>query len=589
MKTCMMCFTLMALLVSSVAAQDFYVAPNDGDDTNPGTLEKPFRSLSRARNAVRTVNKKMTKDITVYLRGDLYRINKTVELGSADSGFNNHKVIYQAYRDEKPVLTGGTIISGWTLHDKAKNIYCAKTTRAPFRQLYVNDSMALRARHPNRTSTKDNSPYWPCKVPKIPRMRIKKEYWQACAKAPKAKLAEIEMVMICHWYHQRIRIGAVKTVGKEVEITPAKPNKNFSKPAGFYKRNGCIDNPFYFENAYEFIDAPYEWYQDAGKGIVYMAFPKETRPGDVRVEVPLTETLIAVKGTANSPVRDLELRGLTFMLTNWNKPSTFGINMTQAAQAVGCESPSAAVSAKHCKRVAFRNNTFCKAGGQGLELYNADLTDVEGNTFRTIAANGILIDRKTGANPTPDKQSVGIAIWNNRGTKCGNHYSNGMFLFASNVKKLTVAHNLIYDLPYSGMQVGQQPGKMQNVGCGENSIINNHIHHCNQIHGDGGGIYTLGGIQTGTVISGNYVHDTRQPKWDRYRVSQIYLDNYSSKITVKDNVVKGGKAEARNGSKGNTFKNNVQSNPAIEKNAGIRPGYNPQNGRQYGKTRKTLK
>jgi hypothetical protein len=559
---------------------DLYVAPT-GKDMNSGTKERPLATLAGARDAVRRINKNANADIVVELADGLYPIGETVVFGPQDSGTGAHRVIYTSSAKGKAILTGGTAVTGWEVHDQAKNIYRARTTTTPFRQLYVNDVMAIRARHPNRESEKDNSPYWECKVPEIPKMRIKQEYWQVCSQVPEDKRSEIEMVMISHWYHQRIRLGTVKTVGKDVEITPAEPHGKFNKVLGFYKeRKGHIDNPFYFENALEFIDVPYEWYQDAKKGIVYMAFPKDVRPDQVRVKIPLVETLVAIEGTAANPVRNIEFRGLTFKLTNWNMPSTFGVNMTQAAQAIKSESPPAMVSAKHSERLAFRNNAFLQAGGQGLELYNADLTDVEGNTFRLIAANGIMIDRDTGSNPTPDKQSVGIAIWNNDASRCGSHYSNGMFLFASNVRKLTVAHNHIYDLPYSGMQIGQQPGGekgkvYRDVGCGENTIINNLIHHCTQIHGDGGGIYTLGGIQTGTVISGNYVHNTSRPKWDSYYVSHIYLDNNSSKITVKDNVTKGGKAEARNGSADNFFSNNTQANPEIEKNAGIKPGFNP--------------
>ncbi len=576
MKTCMTCLGLAALLASGVGAQEFFVS-RAGDDSNPGTKGQPLRSLSGARDAVRKVNKTMAGDVIVHVSGGEYALTETVAFNAQDSGQNGHKVIYSAVKGKKPIISGGVTVTGWQMHDPKTNVYLAKTTTTPFRQLYVDDAIAIRARHPNRQSTTDNSPYWECKVPKIPKMSIKPEYWKACAMIPEDKRSEIEMVMISHWYHQRIRIGAVKAVGKAVEITPAEPHKNFTKEPEFYKKNGKIDNPFYFENALAFIDEPYEWYQDAAKGIVYMAFPKDVKPDTVRVEAPLIETLIAIEGTADAPVQNLEFRGLTFSLSNWNKPSSFGINMTQAAQAIGCMSPPAMVSTKHVERVAFRNNTFCKAGGQGLELYNCDLTDIEGNTFRHIAANGILIDKDTGKNPTADKQSVGIAIWNNDASICGNHYSNGMFLFASNVRKLTVAHNHIHDLPYSGMQIGQQPGEKghKDVGCGENTIINNLLHHCNQIHGDGGAIYTLGGIQTGTVIAGNYVHDTNQSKWDNYRVSHIYLDNYTSKVTVKDNVTKGGKAEERNGSKGNVLENNTQSNPAIEKNAGIKPGYTP--------------
>ena len=577
-------FTLLGALLFFVSllsnAQDFHVSPQ-GDDANDGSRERPFQTLARARDAVRTVNRAMKGDVVVHLHEGTYTIKETVAFDARDSGHNGHKVIYQAAPGSKPRLIGGVRVKGWTLQNKAKNIYSAPTTLRPFRQLYVDDAMAIRARHPNRESSADNSPYWEVKVGEPPAMRMNSAHWELGSQHPRDRWSEIEIVMISYWYHQRLRVGSVRTDGQAVEFRPARPEGKFTKRDAFYKENAIIDNPSYFENAYVFIDEAYEWYHDPKNGRVYMAFPPNTDPNkDVRVEFPVTETLIRIEGKPNHPVRNLEFHGLNLQLTNWNTPSKLGVNMTQAAQALGSESPAPMVSVRHAERVAFRGNAFCKAGGNGLELFNADQCDVEGNRFHDIAANGIQIDHKGGSNPPPDKQSVGVAIWNNEGTRCGSHYTNGMFLFANNVKQLTVAHNYIHHLPYSGMQIGNQPGgergeDFRDIGCGENTIINNHIHHCCNIHGDGGGIYTLGGIQKGTVIEGNYIHDTDQPKWCKYEVSHIYLDNNTSQITVRNNVVKGGEAVERNGSKGNVLSNNTQSDRSLQENAGIKPGYNP--------------
>jgi len=224
------------------------------------------------------------------------------------------------------------------------------------------------------------------------------------------------------------------------------------------------------------------------------------------------------------------------------------------------------------------------SGGHGIQLFDADSSDIEGNQFYRIAANGIDIDAGGGKNPPPEKQSSDIGVWNNHARSCGDHYSNGIFLMANNVRGLIVAHNLIHDMPYSGMQIGQQPGNgIKDIGCGDNHILYNHVHHCNQIHGDGGAIYTLGGIQNGSVIAGNFTHDINQPK-GHYKIDNIYLDNRTSGIMVRDNVVRGGRAAERNGSRGNTLENNVQDNPEVEKNAGIKPGYTPrQTGGQSGR------
>ena len=58
--------------VSGGGGRAFYVSP-DGDDDNPGTVERPWRTMSR-------VNELRPGD-TLYLRGGVYHLNETVYLG----------------------------------------------------------------------------------------------------------------------------------------------------------------------------------------------------------------------------------------------------------------------------------------------------------------------------------------------------------------------------------------------------------------------------------------------------------------------------------------------------------------------------
>ena len=60
----------------------YYVAPT-GNDTNPGTITAPLRTLQRARDIVRTVNANMTGDINVFLRGGRYPVSSTMLPASA--------------------------------------------------------------------------------------------------------------------------------------------------------------------------------------------------------------------------------------------------------------------------------------------------------------------------------------------------------------------------------------------------------------------------------------------------------------------------------------------------------------------------
>jgi hypothetical protein len=128
---------------SGATQATYYVAPN-GNDTNPGTITSPFRTLQRARDVVRTANANMTGDIYVYLRGGNYPVSSTIEFGPGDSGTNGFRVIYSAYPSETPVLEGGVQVTGWTQH--SGNIWKAPLDRAnKLRALYVNEKRAFMA------------------------------------------------------------------------------------------------------------------------------------------------------------------------------------------------------------------------------------------------------------------------------------------------------------------------------------------------------------------------------------------------------------------------------------------------------------
>ena len=65
---------------------DFYVSPG-GQDTNPGTVEKPFASIERARNAVRAAKAKITdRDLVVRILPGTHYLEKPVVFGARRLG-----------------------------------------------------------------------------------------------------------------------------------------------------------------------------------------------------------------------------------------------------------------------------------------------------------------------------------------------------------------------------------------------------------------------------------------------------------------------------------------------------------------------
>jgi hypothetical protein len=106
---------IATLLVAEPARPEAFVVATTGSDENPGTAAKPFATLGRARDALRKLNAggPPRAAVTVVVRGGTYVLKDTLVFGPEDSGTPEQRIVYAAYPDEKPVLSGGLEIIGW--------------------------------------------------------------------------------------------------------------------------------------------------------------------------------------------------------------------------------------------------------------------------------------------------------------------------------------------------------------------------------------------------------------------------------------------------------------------------------------------
>ena len=107
-------------------SNEFWVSKN-GSDSDSGSKHSPFRTLQRARNAVRSLPSRAFQhhDVNIYIRGGTYRLKKTLTLQSKDSGRYGHNVIWRAAPGEHPLICGSVKVTGWSLYDGSLNIYRA--------------------------------------------------------------------------------------------------------------------------------------------------------------------------------------------------------------------------------------------------------------------------------------------------------------------------------------------------------------------------------------------------------------------------------------------------------------------------------
>ncbi|MCY2930652.1 MAG: hypothetical protein NTV86_14375 [Planctomycetota bacterium] len=78
-----------------IASTTFYVAP-EGVDTNPGDASRPFRSVERARDAIRELRGGggLDEDVRVILRPGVYFQADSLRFDERDGGADGHSVVY---------------------------------------------------------------------------------------------------------------------------------------------------------------------------------------------------------------------------------------------------------------------------------------------------------------------------------------------------------------------------------------------------------------------------------------------------------------------------------------------------------------
>lgn len=138
----------------------FYIAPNGNDawsgklaSPNPTKTDGPFATLHRAVHAIRQRKQQQggEQPITVYLRGGTYFLREPIILTSDDSGTEDCPITFAAYRNEKPIISGGRQITNWKRQGSlwVADLPDVKAGKWYFRLLRIGNEWAIRARYPN--------------------------------------------------------------------------------------------------------------------------------------------------------------------------------------------------------------------------------------------------------------------------------------------------------------------------------------------------------------------------------------------------------------------------------------------------------
>lgn len=550
--------SLLTFALSSAGqspAKELYVSPK-GKDSNPGTSESPFRTLKKARDAVRALATDVSGDIVVYLEDGTYTQAMTLRFDDRDSGRSGNWVVYRAAQGAKPVISGGRPVSGWV--KDAGNRWKAPASIDDTRQLYVNGVRAKRARGEFPEGAEE---YGDLQFIDGDAGYILPE--SAASMAEWKNQDRMELGYFNSWGHMICRVHDIaKDEAGSIKMAMHQPNYFLVKR----KEGVQAQYPNYVENAIELLDEPGEWYLDrTSKTFYYIPRDGEDMAKAKAVAASL-DTLVEIRGSLDKPAHHIRFESITFADATWLRPNTDGHSDVQAnfvtardglferdnsvvRQHNEYEKSPANIVLHAAQSVVFERCTFTRLGGAGIDVEcgSRDNT-INGCHFYDISGSAIQIGDVTAHDHHPDDERRIVknnTVTNNYIHEIGAEYEDSVGVFAGYTEATTVAHNEICDLPYSGISCGWGWGEEDSGGGGypiivfrynaptpakDNRIEFNHIHHVMLTRNDGGGIYTLGN-QPGTIIQGNHIHDNEEGP------GGIYLDEGSGFIEITDNVV----------------------------------------------------
>ena len=347
-------------------AAELWVAPN-GDDANPGTKENPLASpaiaLRKARDLRRTNSPAVQEGVHIVLKGGIYPLTTPLTIRPEDSGTATSLTIIQAAPGEQPIISGGAPITNWRkleakpfpdcLDARKGNVWVAEAPKfnghvLEFRQLWVKDQKAVRARTPNGDTCE---PPLPPGIPNRKRLHF-----------PPPLVASLKAPRLIPLRPVADRTGAATTMGDRQPpperfrraacsacrslVAPAADQigLTFQQPESKLEFEHPWPQPilppkgggaFYLVNSLDFLDEPGEWYEEMPGGPhLLLAATRRRYDQRCRRSLPALETLVQVTRHARTPVSFVSFKGIGFAHTAWMRPSEQGHVPLQAGMAM---------------------------------------------------------------------------------------------------------------------------------------------------------------------------------------------------------------------------------------------------------------
>jgi len=518
----------------------FYVSA-DGDDNNIGSLDKPFKTIEKARDTIRELNVLPKGGITVYIRGGIYEISETIAFTKEDSGTEECPIDYIAYNDERVSFIGGQTLDSskvqkvtdkalldrlveedakdhlYMLDLKAQGVemdplasYGWSGGYDKVKRIYMNNVLLTEARWPNDdqaqnlvdcrplTAAKDGIDEDKINTTKTP---IMYEYPDPENRSEKWTIkkgdAYIGGAIVYFWASSNLRIDNVDA--KKKVVTSLDPSSYAAvKGVGWGPQYSV-----YFSNIFEEIDKPGESYVDREKGILYF-YPTDDVKGAELVISTLKKNMISMKEVSN-----VSFRGIDFQNT--------------------VETPVVLTS---CENIRIEDGDISNISANGIKIVGGKDILVTGCNIYTTSISPISI---SGVGNRTTLESSGVVIENNNfHNTCitPSSASDRAAVGIQNSVGVLIRNNEFNDMKFGALHLGNS----NNIYFEYNDVLNT-----GQLTSDAGTIYWGREVDTlGNTVRYNYFENTGSTLVANYlnahQSTSFFVDDASTGGHVYGNV-----------------------------------------------------
>lgn len=516
------------------------------NDTTDVSNAEELRAVLSAPSSARTIR----------LAPGKYRIDEPIKLNSPE---HTGLTICASKPENPPLIHSLQHVSGWTV--ASVNGHEVWSTSLPeladagiqIRSLFVEGRPCPRARfpkfHPKEApdQTFHARPYEEGKVPPLHHgtNRIPTEPGDISEKW--IGLADAELVGLHFWTEERL---------PDLQFDPTTQTLSSSKRTVYRLTEGTKPLPFryYIENLIDALTEPGEWCYRASNSTLYYYPRSGESPKETVIEFPRLHRLLEITGQGygqskqasevNEPktIEKITLTGLRFHGADWIPHSGVNLgvdhNLPQNSKPMGASVQGAfdacsTIYLEHAAQVTIQDCSFSHLGSHAIKIGEGcrDIS-IRHNHFEELGGSA-LIAHGSELDGCPANQTKKVHFTDNVCEGLGRTFLSSCGVLGGAVREMTISHNVIRDLFYSGISLGWSWGYADTIS--QNHLVEfNLIEDVSQgLLNDLGGIYFVG-QNTGSIIRRNIV---RRVKTANFGGRGIYLDEGCAHVLIEQNIV----------------------------------------------------